>query len=40
MKIDIVQERGHYVAYIDGEIYCTGDSYIEVIKELTEDGYL
>ena len=37
---DIAQERGHWVAYIDGEEYCTGDTYLEVVQELTEDGYL
>lgn len=39
-RIDITQERGHWAAYIDGEEYCTGDTYLEVIQELTEDGYL
>lgn len=39
-RIDITQERGYWVAYIDGEEYCTGDTYLEVVQELTEDGYL
>lgn len=30
-RIDITQERGHWVAYIDGKEYCTGDTYLEVI---------
>ena len=36
-QIDITQEHGHYVAYVNGELYCTGDTYLEVIQELTKD---
>lgn len=35
--IKIVPEHGHYVAYVNGELYCTGDTYLEVIQELTKD---
>ena len=34
--IDIVTENGHYVAYVNGEFYCSGDTYLEVIQELTD----
>lgn len=40
IHIDITQEHGHWVVYINGEEYCTGDTYLEVVQELTEDGYL
>lgn len=36
-NIDIVQDHGHYVAYVNGEVYCTGDTYLEVIQELAKD---
>lgn len=36
--IDIRQERDHYAAYIDGGLYCTGDTRREVVEELIKDG--
>lgn len=35
--IKIIPEHGHYVAYVNGELYCTGDTYLEVIRELAKD---
>lgn len=35
--IDIVTENGHYVAYVNGEFYCSGDTYLEVVQELSKD---
>lgn len=35
--IDIVIENGHYAAYVNGEFYCSGDTYLEVIQELAKD---
>lgn len=37
-RISIVQERGHYVAYVDHSFYCSGDTYQEIIEELSKDG--
>lgn len=36
--ISIVQEHGHYVAYMDRQFYCSGDTYQEVVQELSKDG--
>lgn len=35
--IKIIPDNGHYTAYVNGELYCTGDTYLEVIRELTKD---
>ena len=29
--ISIVQEHDHYVAYVDRQFYCSGDTYQEVV---------
>ena len=34
---DIHHENGHYAGYVDGELYCTGDTYGEVERELIKD---
>ena len=34
MNIDIRHENGHYAGYVNGELYCTGDTYYEVDREL------
>lgn len=31
---DIRHENGHYAGYVNGELYCTGDTYCEVEHEL------
>lgn len=36
--IMIRSENGHYVGYVDGEMYCTGDTYLEVLQEMIDDG--
>lgn len=38
VRIDIRSERGHYVAYVNGQAYCTGDTYLECLRELIADG--
>lgn len=37
MNIDIKRDREHYVVYIDGEFYCTADTFEEAIREIKED---
>lgn len=37
-KVSIIQSHGHYVAYVDGQFYCSGDTYLEVVQELSNDG--
>lgn len=36
--VSIVQDHGHYVAYVDHQFYCSGDTYQEVVQELSNDG--
>ncbi len=38
MTIDILHENGHYVGYVNGKVYCTGDTYNEVERELEASG--
>ena len=38
MIIDILHENGHYVGYVNGKVYCTGDTYNEVEQELEASG--
>lgn len=35
--IDIKYEHGHYVAYVNGKPYCSGDTHQEIIQELLCD---
>ena len=37
-QIDILHENGHYVGYVNGKVYCTGDTYNEVERELEASG--
>ena len=39
-SIDIYRERDHYVVRVDGEFFCSADTYQEAIKELHDSGYL
>ena len=32
-KIKISQVRGHWEVYLDGEFYCSADSYTEAVEE-------
>lgn len=34
--VQIKQVRGHWEVYINGEFFCTADSYIEAVKEVYE----
>lgn len=38
--VNIQCENGHYVAYVNGEEYCSADTYHEAVQELTEDGII
>ena len=33
-EIDIKRDRDHFVVYINGNFYCTADSYDEAIEEV------
>ena len=35
-KIKITQVRGHWEVYLDGEFYCSTDSYIEAVEEAAD----
>jgi len=37
MKMEIIPINGHYEVYIDGEFYCSADTYEEAEREI-EDG--
>lgn len=39
-SVDILSENGHYVAYVNGAVYCAADTYGEAVKELTDDGII
>lgn len=34
MDFGIVRNAGHYDVYIEGEFYCTSDTYSEAIEEV------
>lgn len=36
MDIDIKRDHEHYVVYINGEFYCTADTFDEAIREIQE----
>lgn len=38
--IDIKQEYGHYVVYVNGKFYCSADTYLEAVNELQADGLM
>lgn len=40
MKIQVLikSEHGYYVGYVNGKLYCTGDTYNEVERELEASG--
>lgn len=40
MKVQVLikSEQGHYVGYVNGKVYCTGDTYNEVERELEASG--
>ena len=39
-NVDIRHEAGHYIAYVNGEFYCSADTYFEAVQELVTDGVL
>lgn len=39
-NIDIRHEGDHYSAYVNGEFYCSADTYHEAVQELMGDGIL
>ena len=38
--VDIRHEADHYAAYVNGEFYCSADTYFEAVQELVTDGIL
>ena len=34
-EIQIMQTRGHWEVYINSKFFCTADSYIEAVNEIT-----
>lgn len=32
--VQIKQTRGHYEVYVNGEFFCSTDSYVEAVNEL------
>lgn len=35
-KIDILHKLDHYEGYLDGEFICSGDTVVEVAKEMED----
>lgn len=38
--VKILREGNHYAAYVNGEFYCSADTYFEAVQELVMDGIL
>ena len=38
--VNIRHEADHCVAYVNGEFYCSADTYFEAVQELVTDGIL
>lgn len=36
MSYDIIAAKGHYEIFINGDFYCTTDTYLEAEKEVKE----
>lgn len=34
--VQIKQVRGHWEVYVNGEFFCTADSYLEAVMEINE----
>lgn len=39
-NVSIQREGNHYAAYVNGEFYCSADTYFEAVQELVTDGIL
>lgn len=37
MKVDITRKNGHYEGYINGRFVCSGDTAVEVAKDLDDE---
>lgn len=35
-EVKIAQIRGHWEVYLDGEFYCSADSYTEAVEEAAD----
>lgn len=35
-EVEIIQNRGHWIVYVNGEFFCTADSYLEAAKEVSK----
>lgn len=33
-KVDILPKHGYWVAYVNGEFFCSADSFLEAVKEV------
>lgn len=38
--VKIRHEGDHYVAYVNGQFYCSADTHLEAVQELMDDGIL
>ena len=36
MDFGIIPNAGHYDVYVDGDFFCSADSYNEAVKEIEE----
>lgn len=36
-EVRIVPVKGHWEVYVNGEFFCSADSYIEAVKEITAE---
>ena len=34
---DIIHVKDHYEAFIDGKFFCSGDTYMECVKEIEKE---
>ena len=39
-NVEIKRERDHFIVYVNGEFFCTSDTYLEAAQELKKAGYL
>ena len=38
-EVSIKRKGEHYVVYVNGEFFCTADTYKEAVKEVEDAGY-
>lgn len=37
IRYKIIAVRGHYEAFINGKFFCSGDTYMECVKEIEKE---